>query len=334
MMPGETEYAGLVKPIRDDILQVDIPIKRPPKNFNLYIFKGEEPALIDTGPYHPFLEEKIKGAMRYAGLKEISRIILTHAHIDHSGMAAGLRAASGAEVVAHRLERPRLEDAQGHLRKEFECFSSLSGALGFPAPMTESIFGLAHGWMELYESCPVDVRLKGGESVRAGDRVLEAIHTPGHTAGHLCYYERSERLLFSGDHLMRAITPNPELYCPPRNGFITGLPQFLDSLRLLEGYDIACAYPGHGVPVKEARKRIEFTLLHHRRRMEKTLQAVQDGCRTVWEVAQRLFPQVRGTKPHVDQFLALKEALGHLSMLEEEGAVVRTEEDGLWIYTL
>lgn len=334
MIPGGLTYDGLVKPIREDILHVDIPIEHPLKNLSLYVFLGEEPAVIDTGPYHPLLEEVIRGALRHSGLREIARILLTHSHIDHCGMAARVRAASGAEVVAHGLERPRVEDPGRRLRKEYSCYSEMSRAMGFPEDIATSIFSLAERWIDLSEPCPIDMRLRGGETLRAGDRELEAIHTPGHTAGHLCYYERGERLLFSGDHLMRTITPNPELYCPPRRGLVTGLPQFLDSLRLLEAYDVACAYPGHGAPIKQVRRRIEFNLLHHRRRMEKTAEAVQGGCRTVWEVARRLFPQIEGAPPGVDHFLALKEALGHLVMLEEEGVVARGEENGVWLYAL
>ena len=332
MIPSGMDYAGLVKTIRKDIYHIDIPITHVLGNLNLYLFMGEEPTLIDTGPYHPLLEEVIVGCLRYIGVTELSRILITHSHIDHFGMADRLRRMTGAQVMAHREERPRIENVQERLRKEYGCYSSMSPALGFPEDIARSIFGLAQVWIDLSEPCPLAVRLSGGETIQAGDRELEAVHTPGHTAGHLCFYDREEGLLFSGDHLMRTITPNPELYCPPRRGLLTGLPQFLDSLRLLERYDARCAYPGHGKPIKHVQKRVEFNLLHHRRRLEKTEEAVRKGDRTVWEVSLRLFPQIREAPPDVDHFLALKEALGHLVILEEEGAVRRVRDGNLWIF--
>ncbi|RJP28400.1 MAG: MBL fold metallo-hydrolase [Actinobacteria bacterium] len=333
MIPSGIDVAGMVKRIREDILHIDIPIQHALQNINLYLFLGEYPALIDTGPYHPLLEGIIVEALRFAGIEGLAFIYLTHSHIDHSGMAARMRRMTGAKVATHRYERPRVEHVDERLREEYACYSSMSARMGFPEEIASQIFNLASVWISLSEPCPVDIRLGGGERVRAGDHELEVVHTPGHTAGHVCYYLAREGLLFSGDHLMRTITPNPELYCPPWRGNMTGLTQFLDSLRLLEDYDVRHAYPGHGRAVHKVQKRIEMNLVHHERRLAKTREAVDKGCRTVWEVALRLFPQVRNKPPDVDHFLALKEALGHLLILEEQGAVQRGNEGELWVFT-
>lgn len=233
-------------------------------------------------------------------------------------------------MAAHREEAPRIERVRSRLRREYRCYAALSVELGFPRELSENVFSLAQRWIELSEPCPLGLKLRGGEKLPAGDRWLEAIHTPGHTAGHLCFYEHEEGLLFSGDHLMRSITPNPELYCPPRRGRLTGLSQFIASLERIKDLCVATAYPGHGHPIGKVRRRIDFNLLHHRRRLESTEEAVRKGERTVWEVALRLFPQVRDKAPDVDHFLALKEALGHLLILEERGSVRRRVEDGVW----
>lgn len=332
MIPSGVDLSGMVKPIRDDILHIDIPIQHELRNISLYLFKGEYPALIDAGPYHPLLQDLVTAALRYAGIVELAFIYLTHSHMDHCGLAARLSAALGAQVAAHRYERPRIERAGERMREEYGCYSSMSRTMGFPVDVAQLVFDLASVWMKLSEPCRLDVRLGGGETVKAGGRELEVIHTPGHTAGHVCFYLREEGLLFSGDHLMRTITPNPELYCPPWRGHITGLPQFLDSLRLLADYDIHAAYPGHGRSIRKVQRRIEINLAHHQSRLEKTREAVEGGCRTVWEVALRLFPQVRNKPPDVDHFLALKEALGHLLILEEDGAVRRALEGELWLF--
>ncbi len=332
-MSTTRDYPGLLTNITEDILHICIPIPHVLRNVNLYLFLGKEPALIDAGPGHPLLEQVVREALRCAGVRRLSYLYLTHSHIDHFGLAQGIRRFTGAAVAAHRAEAPRIERVNRTLPREYSCYASLSGALGFPEEMSRRIFAQARRWTEFSEPCSLDVKLRGGEKLPAGDRQLEAVHTPGHTAGHLCYYEAEDKLLFSGDHLMRSITPNPELYCPPRRGRVTGLPQFIASLKLLESYDIERAFPGHGQPIRRVRKRIEFNLLHHHRRLEHTEKAVRAGCCTVWEVAIRLFPQIRGKPPEIDHFLALKEALGHLLILEEQGRVRRKEERGMWLYT-
>lgn len=322
--------AGILQPLEEGIFRIEVPIQHELKNFNLYLFLGEHPALIDAGPYHPLFQEVVTEALRQAGALELEFIYITHSHIDHFGLAARLRSLTGAAVGAHRCEKPRIQQAGARLEEEYRCYSSLSERMGFPREVAEAIFSLARVWTGLSEPCPVDLTLIGGETLLAGDRELEALHTPGHTAGHLCFFEPGEGLLFSGDHLMRSITPNPELYCPPKGGELTGLPQFLASLESLRDFDIKTAYPGHGKAIQKAARRIEMNLLHHRRRLEKTLEAVDGGCATVWETALHLFPQIRDKRPQVDHFLALKEALGHLLILEREGKVRCDREGEVW----
>ncbi|MDY6795008.1 MAG: MBL fold metallo-hydrolase [Actinomycetota bacterium] len=324
--------SNLLKSIRDDIYHIDIPIGHPLKNLNLYLFVGEESALIDTGPYHPMLDKLLQELLLHLGITDISKILLTHSHIDHFGMAARLRAATGAEVMAHHAEKPRVERPHELLQEEYRNYASLAAVMGFPREFIRIIPDLAGVWMRLSEPCIVDVELNEGDRLRTGDRTLRVIHTPGHTVGHLCYLEEGEGLLFSGDHLIKTITPNPEIYWPPREGRISGLPQFLDSLRLLEGLDASCAYPGHGGPISSISRRIDMNLLHHGRRLEKTREAVRGGYCSVWEVALYLFPQIREASPSVDHFLAMREAIGQLVILEDGGEVRRIEEEGIWLY--
>ncbi|OFW55732.1 MAG: hypothetical protein A2W01_10460 [Candidatus Solincola sediminis] len=330
MRSGRFDYSSIVKPIGDNIYNIDIPIPHDLKNFNLYVLLGKEPTLIDTGPYHPTLEEVVTGCLNYLGVDSLSRILITHSHMDHCGLAGRIAHITGAEVLAHELERERMEGGREHMAGEYERYASIAPSFGFPEEMLRQVFESMQPWLDLIKPCPLSSSLQGGELIPAGDYELEAIHTPGHTAGHLCYFERKRGLLFSGDHLMRSITPNPELYWPPRDGRITGLGQFIESLQLLKDYEISRAFPGHGRAIKQVARRIGFNLLHHERRLESTREAVMEGNSTVWEVAVKLFPQVPGQPPGVDYFLALKEALGHLVILEEAGAIARKDERDLF----
>ena len=68
MRSGRFDYSSIVKPIGDNIYNIDIPIPHDLKNFNLYVLLGKEPTLIDTGPYHPTLEEVVTGCLNYLGM--------------------------------------------------------------------------------------------------------------------------------------------------------------------------------------------------------------------------------------------------------------------------
>jgi glyoxylase-like metal-dependent hydrolase (beta-lactamase superfamily II) len=328
-MTEGVDYGSIVKPIGDKIFNIDIPIPHDLKNFNLYLLLGREPTLIDSGPYHPALEQVVTGCLAYLGVRRLSKILITHSHMDHYGMAGKVRSLTGGKILAHELERERLEGGGEYMAREYEGYATLGGAFGFPREMLVRVFETMRPWLDMIEPCTLDGVVRDGDVIQAGDIELVAIHTPGHTAGHLCYLDKEDCLLFSGDHLMRTITPNPELYWPARNGRLTGLGQFIESLELLKPYDIARAFPGHGQPIKQVARRIRFTLLHHEKRLESTREAVDEGRSTVWEVAQKLFPQVPEQPPGVDYFLALKEALGHLVILEEQGRVRREDEGEL-----
>lgn len=321
-----------VSEIAEGILQIDVPIDHPLKNFNIYLFLGEEPTLLDVGPRHPLLRDFLEELLQKKTGGRLSRILITHSHIDHFGMAAEVRRFTDARVTCHPEEISRIHFRAGGLEEEFRRYAEVCVKAGLPEDYARGILRIVRMWEVLAEPCPVDETVEGERRIKAGCRWLRVLHTPGHTAGHLCFLEEEEGVLFSGDHLMKTITPNPELYVPPREGSITGLGQFLESLVVLKGRGIKRAFPGHGKTIRNVDRRVEMNLLHHRRRLEKTMEAVKEGKRTPWEVALRLFPQVRRGGPGIDHYLAIKEALGHLAILEERGMIVKEEDGDRWIY--
>jgi glyoxylase-like metal-dependent hydrolase (beta-lactamase superfamily II) len=147
----------------------------PGAGLNVYLLqnKGGGYTLLDTGL--PGQDPAILAYLAKIGVAptQIRTILLTHLHLDHVGGLSRMIAATKAKTYAHWLEaafiaRNPVYDGPGML----------------PAEPVE-----------------VDVRLRDGESVEAG-RGLVAYHTPGHTPGHLAYFEPERKLLFSGDLFM------------------------------------------------------------------------------------------------------------------------------------
>lgn len=171
---------------------------------NAYILAGEDGAVvIDPGAEY----ERI---VRALGGKPCTHVLLTHAHIDHIGAAAGLQRA-GAKVYLHEADLPLLNGR-----------GNLADALGIPL-----------------EPFTPDVILKGGETLSLPCGQVRVLHTAGHTAGSVCYIVGDA--LFSGDTLFYMAAGRTDF----PSGSVTAL---FDSLRnklfaLRGNYTV---YSGHG----------------------------------------------------------------------------------------
>src|SRR5205823_13181875 len=149
-------------------------------------------------------------------LEQIARIIVTHAHPDHFGLAPRIHGVSGAEVFVGEHDLPKISGTR-------DMYAT--GALLMEAgiPLDELLQGGRDAPRDL------DPQMEELTPVRPGDRfqfetfALEALHLPGHTSGHICMLEPDRRVLFAGDTLISHITPNPILEPAPEDP--TGRPK-------------------------------------------------------------------------------------------------------------
>ena len=144
-------------------------------------------------------------------IKDIRKILITHGHADHHGLSERIREASGAWVGMHRREAeslPRRHPEANSHRKSLERFLHRAGV---PDEEMESVCGDAEHHKRLNALIEPDGFIEDDEEFALGDWTLRAIWTPGHTPGHLCFFESQHRLLMSGDHLLPSITPNISL---------------------------------------------------------------------------------------------------------------------------
>lgn len=148
--------------------------------------------------------------------------------------------------------------------------------------------------------------------VADGDTIdgLQVIHTPGHSPGHICLYIKEEGILFSGDHVLGMGTT---AMSPPQGD----MAQYIDSLRKLLNYDIGMICPGHGPPIREARRKLEELIQHRLEREEQVVTGLKQGKATVMELVAEIYPEL-------DKRLyeaAKGQVLAHLMKLEREGRV-------------
>lgn len=180
-----------------------------PMSSNCYaVSSGKDIIIIDPGVYNRTLKEY---ALKNKG--NIKLILLTHWHADHLGGAVELKQACGAQIAIHELDAIGLESSEA------------------------SLFRFVHGSDRQINSTP-DRLLKDNDEIQVGDISIKVVHTPGHTAGCVCYIIGNA--LFSGDTLFKGDVGRTDL----PTGNYEQLLQSLNKLKdLKQNYKV---YPGHG----------------------------------------------------------------------------------------
>ena len=183
-------------------------------------------------------------------------------------------------------------------------------------------------------------QIEGNETFSFDNFTLKVEYSPGHTLGSVCFFDRENGRLFSGDHLLENITSNPLVEIENRdksNGY-KSLSSYLKSLEMIAAMEIKKVFPGHGARFSNAGERAREIIGHHRMRRQEVLDAFSDNKSdlsdrdgmTLFMVSQAIFPKLRGW----DIFLGLSETYGHLEALQEEGLVTSRKVGDQRLYCL
>ena len=313
---------GGITQIADDIIQVQIPLPYVLNIVNCYLLRGSGGwTLVDTGLNTAAARAQWKTALNRLDIApdDIEKIILTHMHPDHFGMAGWWQRAAAAPLPLFLPEREQRQMQVFYRRENTPLYHQWMLECGMDAESVENIESALFSTRDLTQPHPVEQRfLRAETTVRLGERDFRAIHAPGHSDGQLIFYEAADQLMLCGDHVLMRITPNigswPHTEPDP-------LGRFLASLNELSALDVRLALPGHKWLISDWPGRIEELIAHHQQRLEHTQDALASGARTVLEVAAQLFDLERLT-PHEWRF-ALAETLAHLNYLQEREQAAR-----------
>lgn len=304
-----------------------IPTPFPVGPVNVYLAEGKPLTLIDVGPRYEPAREALERALANRGYRvaDVKRIVITHAHADHCGLAAELARDSGTEVLAHAAGIPRTGQQANAQRLAF--YAAVMRWAGVPVKTLINLSRMRHGVERYNEPFVPHHTLADGDALRLGGEDWQVLHTPGHAGDLICLYHPRRRLLLSSDHLLRDISSNP-LVEPPAPGERARprrLVDYMAQLRRVAALDVTLALPGHGPPITDHRALIRERLAFHKVRGRRILKTMGEDTLTAHEIAGRLFPDVDA----INYFLALSEVIGHLQWLEVEGRVTHAERGGV-----
>src|SRR3954471_11213230 len=297
---------------------------------NAWLLPGDPLTLIDTGPCDDAALAALEAGLRRAGvrLEDIELVLVTHHHLDHSGLAATIAARSGARVAAY--ERAAAYGA--HYEQRGEADRRFSLALmrhhGVPQPViadTEAFWEMLRRESDAYHA---DVVLADDELIRAGGRELRVVGRPGHSTPDALLVAGGERVAFVGDHLLAKISSNTEVYpaLEPTGQRPRARVEYLESLRQTAAMPLTRLHTGHGEDIIDHAELVTRRLAEHERRCERIVEALRAGRSSAYGIAAELW---RERTIREQPLLVVWEVLGHLDLLLDARRVhEQVTEDG------
>jgi glyoxylase-like metal-dependent hydrolase (beta-lactamase superfamily II) len=307
--------------------RIEVPTPYPVGPANAYLFPDDPVTLFDCGPNTAAAERALLSGLEAAAIRpeQIARVVISHGHPDHYGLAMRIRERSGARILAGAMDVPKMID---------DSMVAATGRLmlqaGIPA---QQLMDMGDAERRLG---PLRVRIPDAEPLHEGDELpfdgygMRVLHLPGHTAGHVCLFDEASGVLFSGDTLLLNISPNPLMEPDPKDPSVRrrSLVEYLSTLDRLGSMALSAAYPGHGPPIHDPIGLIERMRVHHRERTEELAALLDDRGRSGWELANELFPSLQG----IDNFLAVSEVVAHVDLLIADGRAEAFVRDGVTRY--
>jgi glyoxylase-like metal-dependent hydrolase (beta-lactamase superfamily II) len=306
------------------ISRISVATPWPVGPVNVYVIDDDPLTLIDTGQRSPAALAAIEAGLAALGrrVEDLGRIVITHQHIDHSGLAATLAARSGAEVCALAPLVEWLDTYPSSAVAEDAFEGEMLARHGAVSDARQH-----RGALTLGDRVTVTTPLADGDLLEFAGRRLRVLHRPGHSPYDTVLHDEERDLLIGADHLLA--WPSTPIMAPPldtdaRNGRPRAFRDYLRSLRATAALGVETVLPGHGDVVEDPAATIAERLRRYARTTEKTAAALRPEPRSAAEIAVEL----KGRLPTEAAFFVLCEVLGHLDELIDAGAVVEHEAGG------
>lgn len=218
----------------------------------VYIIGKTNVAVIDPGPNLPEHRAALDKALDG---RNVTHILMTHHHIDHSPLAIPLARDHGCQVYGYGVQIHPPEGGEVRL----EAGDDLS--------------------------FKPDVEIRCGKVIKGDGWTIDAIHTPGHTSNHMCYALRDENTLFSGDHIMGWST---SVVSPPDGH----MGDYLDSLERIKARHFDRIWPTHGPCIDNVDEFVQAYIDHRLTREAQITEALKSGMSDIMEIVKKLYTDV------------------------------------------
>lgn len=313
---------------------LEIPTPFPVGPINLYVLFGEKITLVDTGPKTELAWKSLIYQLNKNGLriKDIDQVVLTHHHVDHSGLLAILQQHHPKiKTFAHNATIPWVELRSDVVKKMVEFYKELYIEHGLSIDQIDDIKKF-HAYFDQYtDSAKVDEILTNNDLLE-GNNDWKIIHNPGHAQGHISLYHEETKTLIAGDHLIEHtasgifIEPHVDVDQPRPKSLV----DYKRSLEEINKLDVKMILSGHGKIITEPEQIVEQQLIRLNQRLSKVKSYIKSEPLTVNQIMQSIYSnRFESNLP-----LYFSEILGALELLENQGEVVSIKENNLIKFSL
>ncbi|MCA9865775.1 MAG: MBL fold metallo-hydrolase [Anaerolineae bacterium] len=304
-------------------IRIELTIGWSMGSVNCYLFTHPEVILIDAGVKSEACWAELVDGLAANGVAvgDISRVVVTHPHVDHFGLAGRIVAESDATVWISELGAPWLTDMPAMWAARMAYYRrDLLPPVGLPPKTNEAILRDMKGLAAAADPVPAErvVTFRADGLLQMGGRGWRVIHTPGHAAAQTVFYQPETRQLLSADMLL-AVTPAPVIDHPaPGEKRAPALPLFLRSLAAMETLAVDTVHPGHGRPFGDHHEVISRQRARILGRQAQCLDLIRDGRTTIPELLDQMYAH----QPPESRVAGLWMLIGYLDLLLADGAIV------------
>ena len=319
--------------VAEGILWFRLPMPIALDHINIYLLDdGDSWVLIDTGLADTkSIEIWTNILKKYLSKRPIQKIIGTHFHPDHVGLAGWLIERTDAEFWMTQIEW--LSARQAYLTVD-NGFSQVMSAFYKKANLKPDLIkiyeDIGNDYRSMVTPIPLEYeRIEHLTSFKIGDRVWKPVFGSGHSPDHVSFYCEKDRIMLGGDMLLPRITPIIAVWWQEPNADpLKGYIEFLETLGSI-GSD-ALILPAHNRPYKELQTRVADLIFHHNERLEITYEACKNE-NSANSIMQKLF--TRKLDPFQTRF-AIGETIAHINNLIKKGTLKRRlDDDGVYFYS-
>lgn len=317
---AEPPASGAVTEVAPGILWARMPLPFRLDHVNAYFIEDDGGwAIMDCGianaetraTWRALLGGPLKG-------QAITKVIVTHYHPDHIGLAGWLCELVGAEMWTSRVTfLNTMTLAQAPALLEATPYRDFYRGNGMPPDVAEIVATNGHGYLRMLSAPPKTFRcIRAGDVLNLGGRRFEVMIGQGHAPDQVMLYLPEDKVFLAADQVIEKITPNVSVqgFEPASNP----LGEFLETLSEIESRvsDDVLVLAGHRLPFYGLHERCQQTASHHEERCNIIRRACAKAPQSAADLMPEIFPQQ--LTPHEMSF-AFTEVLAHINHLVDAG---------------
>ncbi len=313
-----------------DIYCVKLPLPYKENSINCYLVKGDHGwSVVDTGTNFDLSLNQWKKAFLHYGIEysNIDAIYITHLHPAHFGAAKWMQQLTGAPVYMSQSEIDNVESTWKKVRINIPVLGEFFKENGVPPGLLSELLENIYNIAKMVCPCAALSPLPLHGEVRIGKRLFRVIETPGHTEGHVVFFESQEGILFAGDHLLP--TADSKICMWPTSN-PNPLSQFFKSLKVVEELAVKRVLPAHGGVFYDCLSRYREIKAYKQFKIKQILGLLSKRI-NAYQICQKLYIE---DLPPKDVHSKLTEILAFLAYLESNNLVETKLENGIITYRI